>query len=216
MEGSQAWTAIDDQRRTLVQLLEDLSEEEWRQPSLCEGWTVRQVAAHLALQNTTWSVMPRAVLDLIRHGGMNGAIYAMACRHAELPAEVLIGEIRDRIGVWRPVPTVTFRETAIDYLVHGQDIAVPLGRTLPMPPGLAVLAADRVWSSPRMFHARKKLAGYRLAADDAPWAAGQGHEISGPIGALLLLLTGRPAALPQLSGPGAAGLRGLFTTSAAD
>jgi hypothetical protein len=47
-----------------------------------------------------------------------------------------------------------------------------------------------------MFRARKELAGYRLVADDAPRAAGQGHEISGPIGAL-----------PQLSGPGAAGLR---------
>jgi hypothetical protein len=66
-----------------------------------------------------------------------------------------------------------------------------------------------------MFHARKKLAGYRLVADDTPWAAGQGHEIRGPIGALLLLLTGRPAALPQLSGPGAAGLRELFTPSLA-
>jgi uncharacterized protein (TIGR03083 family) len=164
------WAAIDDQRRTLVHLLEDLSKEEWRQPSLCEGWTVRQVAVHLAPQNTTWPTMPRAVLDLIRHGGMNGAIHAMGCRHAELPVEVIIGEIRDRIGVWRPVPAVTFRETAIDYLVHGQDIAVPLGRTLPMPPGLAVIAADRVWSSPRMFHARKVLAGYRLVADDAPWA----------------------------------------------
>jgi len=62
-----------------------------------------------------------------------------------------------------------------------------------------------------MFHARQKLAGYRLLADDAPWGAGQGHEICGPIGALLLLLTGRPAALPQLSGPGAEGLRELFT-----
>ena len=50
-------------------------------------------------------------------------------------------------------------------------------------------------------------------AGDAPWAAGQGREVSGPIGALLLLLTGRPAALPQLSGPGAAGLRGLLTPS---
>jgi uncharacterized protein (TIGR03083 family) len=159
--------------------------------------------------------MPRAVLDLLRHGGMNGAIHAMGCRHAELPVQVIIGEIRDRIGVWRPLPTVTFRETAIDYLVHGQDIAIPLGRTLPTPPGLAVIAADRVWSSPRMFHARKKLAGYRLVADDIPWAAGQGHEICGPIGALLLLLTGRPAALPQLSGPGAAGLRKLFTPSLA-
>lgn len=210
METSEVWTAIDDQRRALVGLLEDLSEEEWRQPSLCEGWTVRQVAAHLALQNTTWSMMPRAMLDSARHGGMNGAIHAMACRHAELPVQVIVGEIRDRIGVWRPLPTVTFRETAIDYLVHGQDIAVPLGRSLETPADLAVVAADRVWSRSRMFHARKNLAGYRLVADDAPWAAGQGHEIRGPIGALLLLLTGRLAALPQLSGPGAAGLGKLI------
>ena len=54
MERGEAWTAIDDQRRALVRLLEDLSEQGWRQPSLCEGWTVRQVAAHVALQNTTW------------------------------------------------------------------------------------------------------------------------------------------------------------------
>jgi uncharacterized protein (TIGR03083 family) len=215
MEPCKVWTAIDDQRRTLVHLLEDLSEKEWRQPSLCDRWTVRQVAAHLALQNTTWAAMPRVMLGIVRHGSMNGAIHAMACRHAELPVEAIIGEIRDRIGVWRPLPAVTFRETAIDYLVHGQDIAVPLGRALPMPPGLAVLAADRVWASPRMFHARTKLAGYRLVAGDAPWAAGQGHEICGPIGALLLLLTGRPAALPQLSGPGAADLRELLTPSPA-
>ena len=62
MEQSEVWAAIDDQRRALVLLLDDLSEQEWRQPSLCEGWTVRQVAAHLALQNTTWRAMPRAVL----------------------------------------------------------------------------------------------------------------------------------------------------------
>jgi uncharacterized protein (TIGR03083 family) len=215
MERSDVWAAIDGQRRALADLLEDLSEKEWVQSSLCEGWTVRQVAAHLALQNTTWSAMPRAVLNLVRHGGMNGAIHAMACRHAELPVDAIIGEIRDRIGVWRPLPTVTFRETAIDYMVHGQDIAIPLGRALPMRPGLAVIAADRVWASRRMFHASKKLAGYRLVADDAPWAAGQGQEVCGPIGALLLLLTGRPAALPQLSGPGAVGLRELLAPSPA-
>lgn len=215
MERSDVWTAIDDHRRALVHLLEGLSEEEWRRPSLCDGWTVRQVAAHLALQNTTWSMMPRAVLDLVRHGGMNCAIHAMACRHAELPVEVIVSEIRDRIGVWRPLPTVTFRETAIDYLVHGQDIAVPLRRSLEMPRDLAVVAADRVWSRSRMFHARKKLAGYRLVADDAPWAAGQGHEVSGPIGALLLLLTGRLTALAQLSGSRVADLREFLTPSSA-
>ena len=45
-------------------------------------------------------------------------------------------------------------------------------------------------------------------ADDARWAAGQGQEVCGPIGAQLLLLTGRLGALPPLSGPGVAGLRG--------
>jgi hypothetical protein len=69
-----------------------------------------------------------------------------------------------------------------------------------------VLAADRVWASPRMFHARRTLAGYRLVATDTRWAAGQGQEVIGRIGALLLRLTGRPAALAQLSGPGAARL----------
>jgi hypothetical protein len=58
-----------------------------------------------------------------------------------------------------------------------------------------------------MFHARKKLAGYRLVATDTTWNAGHGQEVGGPISALLLLLTGRPAALARLSGAGAAALQ---------
>jgi uncharacterized protein (TIGR03083 family) len=105
MERSDVWTAIDDHRRALVGLLEDLSEQEWRQQSLCAGWTVRQVAAHLALQNTTWSAMPGAVLDLVRHGGLNGAIHAMACRHAGLPTEVIVSPtVTPRAQPPRPWP----------------------------------------------------------------------------------------------------------------
>jgi uncharacterized protein (TIGR03083 family) len=207
MDREDVWRAVDDQRRRLVELLEDLSDEEWDRPSLCEGWTVRQVAAHVALQNTTWAAMPRGVLEMIRAGGMNGAIHAVACRHALQPTEQIIAEIGDRIGVWRPLPTVTYLESAIDYLVHPQDIAIPLGRQLEMPADVAAVAAQRVWTSPRMFHARKKLAGYRLVATDTAWTAGQGDEVTGPIRALLLLLTGRPALLADLSGPGAAALQ---------
>jgi uncharacterized protein (TIGR03083 family) len=207
MNRDDVWRAIDDQRRRLVDVLEDLSDQEWEHPSLCQGWTVRQVAAHVALQNTTWSALPRGVLEAIRHGGMNGAIHAMACRHAENPTGQIIAEIRDRIGVWRPLPTVTYRDSAIDYLVHPQDIAIPLGRHLAMPSDAAVVAAGRVWTSTRMFHARKRFAGFRFVATDAVWVAGAGQEVTGPIGALLLLLTGRSAGLAQLSGPGADALR---------
>jgi uncharacterized protein (TIGR03083 family) len=215
VERSDVWTAIDQQRGAIVRLLEELQEEEWRRPSLCAGWTVREVAAHLALQNATCAALPRAAWDMAAHGGLNGAIHASACRHAELPVEVIIGQIRDRIGVWQPLPTLTFRETALDHVVHGQDIAVPLGRTVDMPRDLAVVAADRIWSRSRMFHARRRFAGYRLVADDVPWTVGRGQEISGPIGGLLLLLTGRPAALARLSGPGVAGVRERLTASVA-
>jgi uncharacterized protein (TIGR03083 family) len=214
LDPDEAWTAIDAQRQSLVRLLEGLSAEDWRRPSLCAGWTVRQVAAHVALQNTRWSQLPRAVLDLARHGGLDGAIHAAACRHAERPVDEIIGEIRDRIGVHRALPTLTFRESAIDYLVHGQDIALPLGCELAMPARLAALAADRVWSSARMFHAARRFAGYRFTADDIDWTVGQGPQVRGPIGALLLLLTGRSAALAQLTGPGVAALRARPTSSA--
>lgn len=207
MNSEDVWRAIDDQRRRLVALLEDLTEEDWLRPSLCEGWTVRDVAAHVALQNTTWSQLPRGVWTAIREGGMNAAIAAVAREHAQLPTEQIVGEIRDRIGVWRPLPSLTYRESAIDYLVHPQDIAIPLGRELAMPTDAAVVAVDRVWSSDRMFHARKRHAGYRFVATDASWSAGEGAEVAGPIGGLLLLLTGRPAGLATLSGPGADALR---------
>ncbi len=45
-----------------------------------------------------------------------------------------------------------------------------------------------------------------MATDEA-WSAGDGHEIAAALDALLLLLTGRPAALDRLSGPGAETLR---------
>jgi hypothetical protein len=42
-----------------------------------------------------------------------------------------------------------------------------------------------------------------VLATDTDWSAGVGVELRGPIGMLLLLLTGRTAtALPHLSGPG--------------
>jgi uncharacterized protein (TIGR03083 family) len=158
-------------------------------PPLCEGWTVGDVAAHVALQNTTWAAMPRLVPEVVRSGGLNGAIQAVARRHGQLPRDQIIAEIRDRIGVWRPLPTVTYRESAIDYLVHGAGHRDPARSSAADATDLTVLAADRVWASPRMFHARRTLAGYRLVATDTRWAAGQGQEVTGPIGALLCRLS---------------------------
>ena len=64
-----------------------------------------------------------------------------------------------------------------------------------------------------MVFRRLPLDGYRLTATDTDWTRGHGPEIAGPIGALLLLLTGREAALEQLTGEGADALRSVVTRS---
>jgi uncharacterized protein (TIGR03083 family) len=201
------WQAIDAHRRSVADLLEQLSDAEWRQPSLCAGWTVRDVAAHLTLQQVG---LGTALAGLIRAcGNIDLAVRDAARRRsAAWSTDQMIAAIRGMIGSRRHNTGVTCRETLIDILVHGQDIAVPLGRDLAMPPDAAVVAADRIWSMrwPPPFPARRRMDGFRLIATDAAWTIGDGPEVSAPIGALVLLSSGRLTALADLSGEGAAEL----------
>lgn len=211
----QLWAAIDAQRLRTAQLLEGLTAEQWRRPSLCEGWTVRDVAAHLTLQQ----VGPvTGLLMFLKHpGGVNRIIHESARDRAALPTEELVARLRASVGSRRHNLGLTGRETLIDVLVHGQDIAIPLGLELEMPPQAAAEAATRVWASRGTGRAKVfreiALSGFRLVAEDVDWAVGEGLEIRGPISALLLLLTGRPAALPRLTGPGSAALRRHLATA---
>jgi hypothetical protein len=68
-------------------------------------------------------------------------------------------------------------------------------------------AADRVWPNLFPWHAGRKLSGFRFVATDCSWSAGDGLLVEGPIAAILLLLTGRGAALSQLSGSGTSQLK---------
>ena len=109
-------------------------------------------------------------------------------------------------------------ETLTDILVHSQDIAVPLGLGLAMRPEAGALAATRRWDTRGTWLAsvnrRLPVEGFRLTATDTDWSRGQGPEVAGPVGALLLLLTGRAAGVSQLSGEGADALRSAVATSA--
>lgn len=213
MDEDEMWVAIDAQRQNTIALLARLSDDEWARPSLCSGWTVRDVAAHLTLQQLGLSDGLRMALRY--RGGMNRIIHDSARDKAALPTERLIDEIRAMIGSRRHNVGLSGRQTLIDILVHGQDIAVPLRRELAMPSAAAALAASTVWSSlgapmAKVFRPVPWRA-IRFVATDNDWAAGQGREVHGPISAILLLLTGRAAALDALAGDGKAQLQAALT-----
>ena len=41
------WTSIKNGREALGDYLAGLSADDWNRPSLCAGWTVKDVAAHM-------------------------------------------------------------------------------------------------------------------------------------------------------------------------
>jgi uncharacterized protein (TIGR03083 family) len=204
MDSDQCWRVITEQRLSMADLLEELTDAEWATPSLCAGWRVRDVAAHVATAPqvpSLWSMTKEG----IRAGGRFHKLnHDLAVRHADSRSpRSLVAELREHAPS-RRLPVVTnYRNILFDVLVHGQDIAIPLGRRRSMPREAAAAGADRVWTMGWPFWAQRRLRGLRLVATDVGWAAGAGDEVSGPIDTLLLLLTGRvDAVLPRLAGPG--------------
>ena len=205
MDLDDVWRTIDAERTGLADLFEDLCDAEWDAPSLCDAWRVGDVAVHLTQAHMG---LGAAVIAAARAGGsFDRMIRDSALRAAPLPREECARQLRVMVGSRRTAPFITPLEPLMDVLVHGQDIALPVGRDRSMPAVAAAAAAQRAWDMGFPFRARRRLAGLRLIATDADWAVGTGAPVEGPIAALLLLVTGRPAALDQLTGDGAGDLR---------
>jgi uncharacterized protein (TIGR03083 family) len=200
MDLDDVWRSIDAERLSLADLIDDLSPAEWGTPSLCTGWLVRDVAAHLTQAHMGYR---DALVGAVRaRGSFDRMIRDAALRIGPLSPEECSRRVRAMVGSRRRAPMVSPIEPLIDVLVHGQDIAVPLGRERPLSPAPAAAAAQRVWDMGFPFRARKRLAGLRLRATDGDLVLGEGAPVEGTTGDLLLLITGRTATVHRLSGAG--------------
>ena len=66
--------------------------------------------------------------------------------------------------------------------------------------------ADFYKGSNLVIGAKNRIAGLRLRATDVDWSRGDGPEVEGPITSLVMAMTGRKAAIGDLSGEGVATL----------
>lgn len=204
MDREQLWDTIVEERRALADELATLTEQEWSTPSLCSGWTVKDVAAHvISAPQLTWRETGRVLPRMVRYG-YNGAILRDGLRRGAVPTAQLLADYERWATVRRGPATVTDVEPLIDVLVHTQDILRPLGRRHPMPVAAVPVAGRRARLLAGLFgagHVRR----LRLVATDADWAVGpeRGWRVEGPAEELLMLLCGRPAQVaPSLSRAG--------------
>jgi uncharacterized protein (TIGR03083 family) len=193
MDNSQIWAYIDQQRADLADFLDTLTPEQWETPSLCPGWTVRQAAAHITQSSTNWG---RLSFELLRSGFRFNALTLRLGRDDQRKPEEITAALRAMVGGRRRPPGTAVADPLADVLVHGQDIAVPLGlpRTMPVP--AAVIAAERLWKMGFPFNARKRFPNVTFTATDADFSVGDGNVVRGPIQDIVMTLSGRRAGLP--------------------
>lgn len=208
MDRAEIFARTTFDRHVVADVLESLTPAQWQVDSLCEGWTVRQVGAHL-LQPFLVG-FGRFFATAVRYrGDTDRTVDHFARRLAERsPAEIIAtlrAHARDEIDPPRVGPMGQLADTAI----HLRDIARPLGLAADVPREDWVALLDYV-TSPGVAPALVpggRLDGLSLRATDADWGHGRGAAVTGPAEALVMAAAGRPAALADLEGDGVVLLR---------
>lgn len=204
-------TTIRQERLALVERLRGLPAEDWDRPSLCAGWRIRHVLAHLT---TPYLVsVPAMGAEFVRHRGISRAMDAVARRLAdERSSDELLGVLEANAGMpFRP-PGLPLNAPLTDAIAHSADIRWALGDPVAdwsddparITPVLDFLTGPLALTG---FVRPGRVRGLALNASDQDWRHGRGAQVRGPSLLLALGILGRAPAIDGLTGEGVAQLR---------
>jgi uncharacterized protein (TIGR03083 family) len=194
--------AIAAERTELAAVLRGLSADDWDRMTLCDGWRVRELVAHIVMPYRYSTA--RFVAELLRS---RGNFHRMADRLARadaaaLTSEQLVQTLEDNIHhPWKP-PGSGYDAALSHDVIHGLDLTVALGidRQVPLDRLAIVLAG----SGPKQLkYFGVDLTGVQLSATDLDWTIGTGHPVTGTAQDLLMVICGRAVPPGRLNGPAA-------------
>ncbi|NEB40171.1 maleylpyruvate isomerase family mycothiol-dependent enzyme [Streptomyces sp. SID14515] len=192
---------VHTERAALADDLARLDPGQWDTPSLCAGWTVRDVAAHLVDTARTTRIgfvagLVRARFDFDRQNARG-----VERERGATPQETL--ERLRRVATRRTGPPAPLDTRLVEEVVHGEDIRRAVGLVHSYPREAVARALRLQARTPASFGGAKELAArVRLSATDADLSIGEGPEVTGPVLSLLLAVSGRRVAVGELGGPG--------------
>jgi uncharacterized protein (TIGR03083 family) len=194
------WPMIKAEREANADTLAGLSSEQLSTPSLCAGWSIRDVAGHMigAAEMTFGSFYARLVKSGFKFNAMTDRL-AHECNSGDGPQ--LANRLRAKAGGPNhpPGPVAAMLGEAV---VHGEDLRRPLGQSRAIPQASLVAVADFYKKSNLIIGAKRRIAGLQLKATDTDWQSGDGPLVSGPLVSLIMAMAGRKAAIADLQGEG--------------
>jgi len=183
-------TRAEAEQRDFVEVLRELTPEQWAAPSLCGKWTVRETVMHTAIHT---------------HQTLRESVKANreAVRRRDEPTDTLVDSLAAPLYAKSPWE---LRLQLGELLIHQQDVRRPLGlpRDIPGERLTAVLRTCLGRGDGLIIgvQARKHAHGLMLVATDLDWSWGAGPEVRGPAEAILIAVAGRAQAITDLSGAG--------------
>jgi uncharacterized protein (TIGR03083 family) len=191
-------TMAHHERADLAEFLATLTPRDWEAPSLCTKWSVKDVVAHVI------SYEELGTLGLVKRFAKGWIVRTNQVgvdEFAALSPQQLLEFLRNHLQPHGLTAGFGGMIALVDGTIHHQDIRRALGRPRTVPVDRLERVLGLVPGNPRL-GAGRRIRGLRLRATDIDWAHGRGPEVTGPGEALLMAMSGRPAALADLRGPG--------------
>ncbi|PFG34849.1 maleylpyruvate isomerase family mycothiol-dependent enzyme [Sanguibacter antarcticus] len=209
------WQTVHTERRRLVADLSDLEDAQWRTPSLCPGWDVHDVLAHLVdtartgrLDFVRGLLAARMNFDRANERGI-----ARQKRHD--PKDTL--EALTHATSLTRTPPASLETRLVEAIVHGEDVRRPLGIDGTYPePAIAQALAYQLRTPVAFGGGRERAAGLRLVDRTTSTAWGTGDDVEADVIDLLLAVSGRPVQQNRFAGAGAARLVAAATRTTPD
>jgi uncharacterized protein (TIGR03083 family) len=206
------WTRIREERQALADLLPTLSNEQWETPSLCDGWSVRDVVAHLISvhERETWPTFFAILQNRLSVDRYN----ANSMRRIGAVSDKTLIARYDTTVEMQTKPFIPTQFVLAESLIHNEDIfkALDSERVVPIETVLLIAQLYRSIGMARKW--KRKSAHIKLVATDADWTYGNGDEARGPLLSIVMLLAGRNVVSRDLEGAGAERLqRRAFASS---
>ena len=183
----------------LADLLDSATDAQWDTPSLCAGWRVREVIAHMTMaarypEDKFMAELRRCEFDF---GRLSNEI---AARDAGLPANELAANLRSEVMQhWTP-PGGGYHGALNHVVIHGLDATVPLGVPRRSPDDTIRIVLDDLTQGDVHQHFGTKIEGRTLHATDLDWSYGSGPVLRGAAEDLALVLCGRTLPAGRIEG----------------
>ena len=209
MSDADTWAMIHAERSRVADMLAGLSSEQWTMDTLCKGWNVQMVAAHM--MNAGEQSTSKFFRGLLASGlRFNVMMDDQAHASAKLAPKEIIERIRASTTTTNKPPAATMAMLG-EVVVHGNDIRQPLGIDDDSSTEAKLACLEMFKGSNFPVRAKKAITGLTLKATDVDWTFGSGPEVRGPLVALLMAMATRPLAT-TLTGDGVTTLRGRLAS----